>query len=258
MKKSAIALAAVLLSAGASLPALAAWDNIGSVTIQGRSDRDVRSFDLGGPVESLQLRADGGDVNCRSVNARFGNGRRVSVFDGELRAGRTVNVNLPGRERNISSLDFNCSTRFNRPAVIRISADVGRYRNDWMRGPNWGRTWSRMFNWGSNAVNNWQQVGMERFEGRNDSEMSFVGLRGRHVDNIALMPVDADARCSRVSARFDNGRTQVLNLNNGDYLRRGQYTQVNLPGNYRNLDSLSLRCSATNARAVTIRIFTSH
>jgi hypothetical protein len=107
-------------------------------------------------------------------------------------------------------------------------------------------------------VNDWQMVGRESFEGRNDREMTNVGLRGRHVDAIALMPVNADARCSSVIARFDNGRSQRLDLRNGDFLRRGTYTRVDLPGSYRNLDGIVLRCRATNARSVTINLYTSH
>jgi hypothetical protein len=246
------------------------WDDLGSVTVDGRfgpppgrpgrggMDRDTRSYDLGGPVERLQLRAIGSDINCRSVTARFGNNRNRQVFSGRLDQNRPVNVDLPGDDRNLEGLTFTCASLDQHDALIRISADVGRYRDQWMRGPNWRGAWSRIFNWGSNAVNQWQSVGRETFEGRGDTEMTFVGLRGRHVDSIALMPVNADARCSRVEASFDNGRRQTLNINNGDYLRRGQYAQVDLPGNYRNLDSLYLRCQAVNAGRVEIALYTSH
>jgi len=272
MKNSRIAGLAILFCLGAAGSALAAWDSLGSVDVSGRGgpgmrgpgmmmrgpDRDSRSFNLGGPVERVQLRAERSDINCRSVMARFGNGRSNDIFHGMLRQGRTADIDLPGRARDLNGLVFSCTSMDRRGGTIRISADIGRYRNDWMRGPNWRATWSRMFNWGSNAVNNWQMVGHESFEGRNDSEMTNVGLRGRHVDAIALMPVNADARCSSVTARFDNGRSQKLALRNGDFLRRGAYTQVDLPGNYRNLDGIALRCRATNARSVTINIYTSH
>jgi hypothetical protein len=239
------------------------WDNLGSVSIDGRwgrggMDRESRSFDLGGPVERLQLRAERSDVNCRAVTARFGNGRSARIFQGMLREGRTVDVDLPGMARDLNGLNFACASMNRRDAVIRISADVGRYRGDWMRGPNWRGTWSRMFNWGSDVLNDWQMAGRESFEGRGDVEMTNISLRGRHVDAIALMPANADARCSAVTARFDNGRAQRLDIRNGDMLRRGMYHQVDLPGNYRNLDSLVLRCSAVNARRVTINIYTSH
>ncbi len=140
-----------------------------------------------------------------------------------LRQGRPTNIDMPGFARNLNGLTFACASMDRRDAMIRISADVGR----------------------------------ESFEGRGDVEMTYVGLRGRHVDSIALMPVNADARCSGVTARFDNGRSQMLNLRNGNVLRRGVYTQVDLPGNYRNLDSIALRCRAAGANSVTIKIYAS-
>src|SRR6185503_811084 len=143
-----------------------------------------------------------------------------------------------------------------RGGTIRISADIGRYRNDWMRGPNWRTTWSRMFNWGSNTINDWRLVGTESFEGRGDSEQAFTGWRGVNADSVALKPLESDARCSRVPARFGNGRDQMLNVNNGDVLRRGMIYKLDLPGRQRNLTSLSLRCSAIGARRVSIQIFT--
>lgn len=279
MKNSKIAALAATLCLGAATAVLAQpggtrWDSLGTVDVDARRgpdrgapgmDRDVRNFDLGGPVERLQFRAERSDINCRSIRARYGNdrpgrgGRNDQIFSGMLREGRTVNVDVPppGRGRELDGLVFNCEALGRRDGVIRISAEVGRYRNNWMRGPNWERTWSRMFNWGSNVANNWQPVGRESFEGRGDSEVAFAGLRGRNVDSIALMPVNADARCSRVEAEFGNGRRQRLNINNGDFLRRGQYAQIDLPGNVRNVESLHLRCSAVNAGRVEIALYTS-
>jgi hypothetical protein len=126
-----------------------------------------------------------------------------------------------------------------------------------MRGPDWQRQWARVFNWGSNAINDWQMVGSESFDGRGDRETSYTGLRGRRVDAVALKPLEADARCSRVVAHFDNGKSQVLALHNRDTLRRGEFEKLDLPGDVRNLASLDMRCSAVNARRVTIQVFTS-
>ncbi len=268
MKTVRMAGFAGLFCLGAAMPALAAWDSLGSVDVSGRGamgrpgmmmrgmDRDARNFDLGGPVERIALRAERSDIDCRSVMARFGNGNRRDIFHGLLRQGRSANINLPGRGRDLNGLVFNCSARDYGGGVIRISADIGRYRDDWMRGPNWRSTWSRMFNWGSNAVNDWRLIGTESFEGRRDSERVFTGWRGVSAESVALMPLEADARCSRVVARFGNGRDQMLNVNNGDLLRRGMYYKLDLPGRTRDLTSLSLRCSPQGASRVSIRIFT--
>lgn len=288
MKKSKIAALAAVLCMGAAVTAVAQpgfgpgngpgrggsnWDSLGSIVVDGRlgpapgrpgrggMDRDTTSYDLGGPVERIQLRAVGSDISCRSVQARFGNGRTSQIFQGTLRQNRPTNVDLPGQARDLNGLTFVCASLDQYDAMIRISADVGRYRGEWMNNPNWRGTWSRMFNWtnnvASNAVNNWQPLGSESFEGRGDTEMTYAGLRGRNVDSIALMPTNADARCSRVEATFANGRRQLLNIDNGDYLRRGQYTRVDLPGNVRTVESLSLRCQAVNAARVEIGLFTS-
>lgn len=254
--KSRIAILSAVFTTVLSAGAFADWDTLGRVDVGPRRDRD-RIFNLGGPVDSLQLRAERNDVDCRSVTATFNRGGTQRIYSGRLREGQPVNVDLPGRDRFVSRLEFDC--RSFRPASISVVADVGNNNRDaWRRGPNWQRQWANVFNWGSNAINDWQMVGSETFDGRNDSERSYAGWQGRRVDAVALKPLDADARCSRVVARFDNGRQQVLNLHNGDLLRRGQFEKLDLPGNVRNLQSLDMRCSAVNARRVTIQTFTSH
>jgi hypothetical protein len=257
MNRTRLAVLAAVLCAGAATPALANWDNIGSVTVSHGRDRDTRSFDLGGPVDQLRLRAENSDVDCRAVKATFGNGRTRQVFSGRLYRNRATNVDLPGDSRNIQRLSFNCSARGWHNATIRIAADIGSHRAEWQRNPDFGRVWAHMFNWGSNAVNNWQYAGQVSFEGRRDRESAFTGWRGRNTDTVALKPLDASARCSRVTATFGNGRTQSLNVNNGDYMRQGQYYKLDLPGDRRNLTSLNMRCRATDARRVTVQIFTS-
>jgi hypothetical protein len=257
MKYARLAALAAVLTAGVSLPALAAWDTVGSVDIRFRMDNDVKHFDFGGSVERLQLQADRSDINCRSVMASFGNGRARQIFSGRLREGRATNIDLPGSARNITRIDFQCGAEDRRGGTIRVLADIGRYRNDWMRSPNWGATWAHVFNWGSNAINDWKYAGDASFEGRGDSESTFTGWRGRNSDAIALKPLDASARCSRLTATFSNGNTQNLALHNGDVLRQGEFNAVDLPGDRRNVTSLYLKCRATDARRVTIQIFTS-
>lgn len=257
MNKTRLAVFAALLCAGAATPALADWNNIGSVDVSQGRDRDMRTFNLGGPVDQLRLRAEDGDVYCRAVNATFGNGATRQVFSGRLDQNRATNVDLPGNNRNITRLAFNCSADRRGGATIRIAADIGSHRAEWQRNPDFARTWANVFNWGSNAVNNWQYTGQVSFEGRRDSESAFTGWRGRNTTSVALKPLDASARCSRVTAMFGNGRTQNLDVNNGDYMRQGQYYKIDLPGDQRNLTSLNLRCRATDARRVTVQIFTS-
>jgi len=273
MKTSRLMALAAMLCASAASPALADWDHVGSVDVGGRHDRDSgdmgrhhdrdaqsgrysHTFELGGPVSRLQLRADS-NVNCDSVSATFANGDARDIFSGRLREGRAKNVYLPGRLQHITRLNFDCQARDRDGAKIEILADVGRYREDWQRGPNWQQTWAHVFNWGSNEINHWKYLGEESFEGRNDSETAFAGWQGRGSDAVALMPTNANARCSQVKATFDNGNSQVLAIHNGDYMSKGMYYKLDLPGDRRNIASLSMRCRATDARRVTIQIFTS-
>jgi hypothetical protein len=254
MKK--LAIFTTLLCMGA-VPALAAWDEVGTVRVSAGRDHDVKNFDMGGPVERLQLRAEGSDIRCRAVTASFGNGRSQSVFQGPLSDGAPANVSLPGNARTITRLTFNCSAENRRGGSIVVVADVGRYRGDWRHNPRWQSTWARVFNWGSDAINDWKYLNTVKFQGRNDSDTSFAGWRGQNIEAVALKPLDADARCSRITARFGRGAPQPLNVNNGDLLRRGQYYKLDLPGRARDLESLDMRCRATNGRSVTVQIFTS-
>lgn len=257
MKKLSILLVTAA-ALGTALPANADWDNIGQVRIEGRRDNARENIQMGGPVENLRLTARGETVRCRSVRAEFGNGREREIFRGTLFRDRPTNVDLPGGERNVRRLDFQCGTERHRDATIQISADIGRYRDEWRRHPDFNRLWSRVFNWGSDLTNQWQYLGSQLFAGRGDTEHHFAGWRGRRIDSLALKPVGADARCARVTAHFRNGRDRELDANRGDLMRQGQYFQLDVPGGYRNLESITLRCRPANARRVNIQIFTSH
>ena len=52
--------------------------------------------------------ARGSDVTCDRVMATFGNGRTREIFSGELPRGQTITVDLPGRERSVDRVDFDC------------------------------------------------------------------------------------------------------------------------------------------------------
>jgi hypothetical protein len=242
--------------AAGTVPALAAWNEVGRVSVRDGADR-VRGMRMGGPVERLQLTAEGRNIFCRSVRAEFGNGADREIFRGTLKRNNPTMIDLPGERRNINNLSFQCASRSRGEATIRVSADVGRYADTWRRNPDFSRLWSNMFNLSSNLVNDWQYLGAEEFSGRNDRETAFAGWRGRRIDALALKPINGDARCSRVVAHFRNDQDRPLEVNRGDRLRAGQYYKLDVPGGYRNLESLSLRCRPANARRVTIQIFAS-
>ncbi|MEJ0041114.1 MAG: hypothetical protein WDM81_02275 [Rhizomicrobium sp.] len=214
-------------------------------------------FDFGGPVEKLQLTANRSDIRCSSVTATFDNGRTRQLFTGRLREGRATAIDLPGTARNIRRLDFQCGANERRGGTIQVAADVGRYRADWMRGPNWGATWAHLFNWGSNAINDWKYAGDARFEGRGDSESTFTGWRGRGSDAIALKPLDANARCSPGDGDLRQRRDPEPSRPQRRDAAQGEFNAVDLPGDRRNVTSLYLKCRATDAARVTVQIYTS-
>ena len=108
MKATLPALVALLV-VGTALPALAEWNEVGRVDVGFRGDREMQDVRLGGPVEQLQFKAEGGDIFCRSVRATFGNGRDREIFQGPLRRGDTRMIDLPGDRRYLRGLSFQCA-----------------------------------------------------------------------------------------------------------------------------------------------------
>ena len=149
--KPSVVILATLISAGAVLPAFAAWDRIGSVDFSKRDTHDTQYGNFGGPIAALGLRARGGDIRCEKVSATFGTGVTRELFHGELPEGREVKLDLPGDQRRVQRLDFDCVPldrgRANIAITADVVADIGQYRDEWRKSPDWERTWSRMFDW---------------------------------------------------------------------------------------------------------------
>lgn len=254
-----IAIAAAL-SAGAAAPALADFTRIGNVEVGYRTDRDTAWTRFGGGMEGLRLMAGSSDIQCRKIVATFGNGDRQNVFHGVLAQGRPVYVDLRGGTRRVKRIDFTCRSDRFRGGRIDIAADVGRFQSEWQRSPLWASYWSHLFNWnagngGSSDPNYWVQLGSGRFDANRDRESAIGGWAGRSIDRIALRATDGDARCTRVRARFGNGRVLDLNASTFSHMQQGRTYRLDLPGGERNLDRLNLTCRALGQRAVTIALF---
>lgn len=99
----------------------------------------------------------------------------------------------------------------------------------------------------------WISIGTQNFEPGNDREKTFTGWGGRHVDRIALRPLDADAQCMSIVATFDGGHK--VKLADGRILQRGQMNVYDLPGREQNISSVYLRCRAVNGYRLSIEIF---
>ena len=281
MKRSTFLAMAAAMSVGFTVPALADYVHLGSVDVSHRADRDTAYSRFGGPVESLRFSVDRSSIFCRSIRVHYADGQVDEVFSGHLLEGRTVDVDVPGRARRIDSISFACRSEDRSGGQIEISAEVGRYRSDWQRSPDWSRMWASMFGMGSDMDHGdhhdmngqgmggpnmmgpgmhgpdrdgWISLGRESFEGRDDTESTFAGWRGRSVDRIGLRPLDAVATCSRITATFDDGYTRDLSLNRGNRIEQGRVTVLDLPGRERNLSSLNFRCHAVHDSRVTIEV----
>jgi len=288
MKRTTALLMAAAVAAGVSVPAMADYVRLGSVDVGFRSDNDTAYTRFGGRLESLRLTASRSDIFCRSVVVRYANGEEQNVFSGRLDERRPVDVDLRGRARRIDSIHFVCRSNEHRGGHIFIAGDVGRYMDEWRHDRDWDRMWSGLFGGMGGAMmggpggrdhdgmgrddrdhgggmmgppgggmmaadRDWISLGRVSFEGRNDRENTFGGWGGRHVDSIALRPLDNDARCMSIVATFDGGRK--AKLADGRVLQRGRMNTYDLPGREHNLDKLYMRCRSLGDNDVTIEIF---
>jgi hypothetical protein len=256
MKRLLLATCAIGLSLAAT-PAMAAWDQLGSVTVEPNRDHDRVYSRFGGPVERLWFASDRADVQCRSIRVTFANGRTRTVFSGRLNEDRGYVVDLPGAERNVRRIDLRCRSLDNDATRIRIAADIGRYRSAWRQSPDWSRFWSRVFSWDTDRTSDrWVRLGSRNFGSRGDAETITPGrFAARDMTAIALTPRDGDARCSRVRVEFANGGTRTLNIDRGDLLREDRMRSLDLPGDERNVVRVNMACSPVGGRDVTIDVY---
>jgi hypothetical protein len=66
--------------------------------------------------------------------------------------------------------------------------------------------------------------------------------------------LDGDARCSRVTAIFGNGRARDLPIGPGDYLAAGEARWIDLPGLDRNLVQVDMTCRPVGTMPVTVQV----
>jgi hypothetical protein len=264
MKRVGLLALAAIAGFGVASPALADWDNIGSIHVDYGVDRDNASPDFGGPVERLQLTATGGDVQCQAIRATYSNGSSSNLFNGMLHQGQSRGVDVPGAAQYIRRLAFTCRSFSHGGANIRIDADVGRYRSQWQASPEWARTWSRLFHWANSGMNNmgggyspdnWVLAGTAKFDGPTDRDGGAAGWAGRAITELGFRPVNGDAVCRNATVRFANNAVRNWPVNNGNPMRQGQMYRIDVPGGYRNVSNVMLRCHALGRYAVSINIY---
>lgn len=255
MRNVAFAAAVAAGVAGFAAPASAAYVRLGSVEVGFKVDRDTNWTRFGGRMEGLRLKADRSDIQCRSIRVLYGNGKWGKVFSGRLREDQPVKVDLQGGLRIVKRIDFVCRSLERGGAKINIMADVGRYRDDWKKSPEWNNVWAKLFNLGAAGPapqrNSWVRIGRKRFS---DYEMITGQWKGHRVARVGLRPVDGNASCTRVRANFANGTSVALDPGKFDRMQRGRLYQADLPGKDRTIVKLGLVCHALGDAAVTIEV----
>ena len=128
MRRTSTLIVAALLASSVAIPAFAALEPVGSVGFSRYDTHESQPVNATG--DAVTLTARGSDVMCDSVMATFGNGRTREVFRGDLPRGQSVTVDLPGRQRMIDRLDFNCHPTERWRARVDVAADTG-FGNRW-------------------------------------------------------------------------------------------------------------------------------
>ena len=123
MRLSATLLSAALLAGGLAVPAFADFERVGSVdfSVRDRHDSTYASF----RGDGVALTAHDADMSCESVRAMFGDGGIREIFSGMIRRGETVNIDIPGRDRRVERLDFDCRPLDRYRGSVDVAADLG-------------------------------------------------------------------------------------------------------------------------------------
>lgn len=124
-KCTAFGLAALMCTA--AVPALAAWNHVGSVMFSTRSTHFAARADFSGDQMALTSRI--GDVYCQNVEATFGDGQTRSIYTGMLRANQTVNIDLPGNVRSVQGLAFDCQPTDGSQGTVDVAANTSGPQN---------------------------------------------------------------------------------------------------------------------------------
>jgi len=259
MRFGTLLLSAAAITLGLAAPAAADYVRLGSVDVGFHTDLDRAFTRFGGGLVGLRFVAGGSDIHCNDITVHYANGDRQTVFSGHLDEHQPVYADLRGGVRRVDHINFHCRSEQYSGGRIYIEGDPGRFLDEWRHDRDWDRTWAGIFGGGGHAGpgapgGDWILLGREVFVGSNDRDETFAGWAGRRIDHIALRPVEGDARCNRVDARFEDGYNAKLDQDR--YLHAGQMSVYDLPGYKHNVVSFYFRCHAIGDGQVTIEVYT--
>ncbi len=221
------------------------WNRIGRVAFGPRMEREIKYTDFPGPVSELRLRARDSGIRCRRVVANFRDGSSRTVYAGVIPEGRAEIVAFR-RERFVTSMSFVCQAEKGRQGALVISSKYYDGAPVARRGVPEGRGLR-------SAGRDWVRLGTLRFNRRGEVERTFSRFEGP-VRRLAIQAQDDPARCSAIVVTFANGRSRSLPFGRG-ILEEGRLYTVDLPGDQRRVEVITMRCRAVDARDSYIAIF---
>jgi hypothetical protein len=227
------------------------WRFLANVYLWPQAEIYSQRVDLPGPVQALMVRAQGGTAHCLTVRANFRDDETRIIHRGDIAEGVPLRLSLEGGDTSIRRLWFRCSGP--ESVSLVVTADAGRFAQEWATNSTLSQTWGTLHNWGSVLANRWTYVGEARFQSRY-GEDEVIAPQGA-VTAVALMPMRIDARCRSGEALLRNGRSLKLALDRETFLAHDQYNKVELPPSAHDLEALRLDCRATNGSAVRMRIY---
>jgi len=118
-RTTTILLAALFTTA--AIPALAAWDRVGTIEVGAGTTPEFNMENFKGNVIGLTARDM--DVMCDRVTAVFANGDMRPLFRGKLPKGLSIRVDLPPGV--VERVTFDCRAIKGGHAAVDLAADIG-------------------------------------------------------------------------------------------------------------------------------------
>jgi hypothetical protein len=97
------------------------WTSVGRESFEGRGDREASFPGFGGRnIDTIGLRPVNDDARCNRITATFANGQTRELGGRTLREDRITQVDLPGRDRNVTRIEMRCRAVSGRRVVVEV------------------------------------------------------------------------------------------------------------------------------------------
>jgi len=206
------------------MPALADWNHVGDLEVSPDHYSSVQLSGFTGPVEQIGLHATGRS-DCDDVRVTYENGDTQQVFAGTILNGQDQLITFPDQSRTVRAVSLNCRAANDIDAHIAVAADIPEFRP--------GASFAPAAAYGPAPDRDAVLLASRDFGDLNQRSLMLNSDEPRSVQEIALEPVGADARCLNVSALFDDGTTSSAIPNDGDDLRQGHMYRAYVGGGSR-------------------------